>query len=219
MPRVAPFEGHHEQYEQWFDDHRAAYISELLALRPLVPWQGRGIEIGVGTGRFAAPLGVPLGVDPAARMLARAARRGVEAVAGTAEALPFIDGSFDYALVVTTICFVDSPATMMAEAHRVLVPGGTLVIGFIDRNSDLGRHYLAHRFESIFYRDATLYAAGEVDELLRNAGFRVGRWGQTLFTASPDIQEIEPLRAGTGRGAFVVVSARASRSIELWKES
>ena len=124
MARIAPFEIHHEQYEQWFERHSAAYISELLALRPVVPWQGRGIEIGIGTGRFAAPLGVRVGVDPSAQMLAKAARRGVEVVAGTAEALPFTAGSFDYALVVTTICFVDSPRTMMAEAHRVLVPAG-----------------------------------------------------------------------------------------------
>ena len=47
MPRVAPFEAHHQRYEAWFGKHEAAYISELLALRPFVPWQGRGIEIGV----------------------------------------------------------------------------------------------------------------------------------------------------------------------------
>jgi len=61
VPRVAPFEAHHQRYEAWFDKHEAAYISELLALRPFVPWVGRGIEIGVGSGRFAAPLGVGRG--------------------------------------------------------------------------------------------------------------------------------------------------------------
>ena len=69
MPRVAPFETHHERYEAWFEKHEAAYISELLALRPFVPWQGRGIEIGVGSGRFAAPLGVQVGLDPPLRCL------------------------------------------------------------------------------------------------------------------------------------------------------
>jgi len=211
MPRTAPFETHHEQYDQWFERHSASYISELLALRPFVPWQGRGIEIGVGTARFAAPLGVRVGVDPAARMLARAVRRGVRAVAGTAEALPFIDGSFDFALVVTTICFVDSVHMLMTEAHRVLVPGGTLVIGFIDRDSAMGRYYLAHRSESVFYRDATFYAAADVDALLRGARFSVRSWGQTLTGPSPDIQEIEPLHPGVGRGGFVVVAAESQR--------
>jgi len=207
MPRTAPFDRHHEQYEQWFERHRAAYVSELLALRPFVPMQGRGVEIGVGTARFAAPLGVSMGVDPAPRMLAHARRRGVMAVAGTAEAMPFRGATFNHALVVTTICFVDSASAMIAEARRVLVPAGTLVIGFIDRSSQLGQHYLAHRLESVFYRDATFYSATEVDDLLRSGGFEVRAWAQTLFGGSPDIPEIQPLRPGSGTGAFVVVAA------------
>jgi len=78
----------------------AAYISELLALRPFVPWLGRGIEIGVGSGRFAAPLGVQVGIDPSPAMLARAAARGITIVEGTAEDLPFADAGFDHALNV-----------------------------------------------------------------------------------------------------------------------
>jgi tRNA G46 methylase TrmB len=58
VPRVAPFETHPQRYEAWFGKHEAAYISELLALRPFVPWEGWGIEIGVGSGRFAAQLGM-----------------------------------------------------------------------------------------------------------------------------------------------------------------
>jgi SAM-dependent methyltransferase len=204
---VAPFETHHQRYETWFEKHEAAYISELLALRPFVPWEGRGIEIGVGSGRFAAPLGVQVGVDPSPAMLVYAAARGVEVVEGTAENLPFAEGSFDHALVVTTICFVDSPAGMLAEARRVLRPGGRLVIGFIDRESALGQDYLAHQAASVFYREATFYSADEVAQLLRETGFSISTWGQTLTRPLPETREIEPLRAGRGQCAFVVVAA------------
>ncbi len=207
MPRVAPFEAHHQRYETWFEKHEAAYISELLALRPFVPWEGRGIEIGVGSGRFAAPLGVQVGVDPSPAMLVYAAARGIEVVEGTAENLPFAEDSFDHALVVTTICFVDSPAGMLAEARRVLRPGGRLVIGFIDRESALGQDYLAHQAASEFYREATFYSADEVAQLLRETGFSIGTWGQTLTRPLPEMREIEPLRAGRGQCAFVVVAA------------
>jgi len=207
MPRVAPFEAHHQRYEAWFEQHEAAYISELLALRPFVPWEGRGIEIGVGSGRFAAPLGVQVGVDPSGAMLAYATARGIEVVEGTAEDLPFQAGSFDHALVVTTICFVDSPAGMLAEARRVLRPGGRLVIGFIDRESALGQHYLAHQAESVFYREATFLSADEVEHLLLEAGFTISAWGQTLAHPLPETVEIEPLRPGRGQCAFVVVAA------------
>jgi SAM-dependent methyltransferase len=207
MPRDAPFEAHHQRYEAWFDKHQFAYLSELLALRPFVPWEGRGIEIGVGSGRFAGPLGIQVGVDPSVAMLVHATARGIEVVEGVAENLPFSDDSFDYALVVTTICFVDSPEEMLAEARRVLKPGGRLVIGFIDRESVLGQDYLAHQAESVFYREATFYSADEVEQLLLKTGFSIGAWAQTLAHSLPETREIEALQAGRGRCAFVVVTA------------
>ena len=125
-----------------------------------------------------------------------------------AEALPFADSSFDYALSVTTICFVDDATAMLSEAYRVLKPGGELVIGFIDRTSDLGQHYLAHQAENVFYREATFYSADEVEQVLLDTGFSGPVWVQTLSKSLDEIREIEPLRAGRGQGAFVVVSAR-----------
>ncbi|MBB5347571.1 class I SAM-dependent methyltransferase [Desulfoprunum benzoelyticum] len=211
MPRIAPFEAHHQRYEAWFEKHQAAYISELLALRPFVPWLGRGIEIGVGSGRFAAPLGVQVGVDPSPAMLVRAARRGIKVVEGTAEALPFADASFDHALVVTTICFVDSPSTMLAEVHRILRPGGRLVLGFIDRESPLGQEYLAHQAENVFYRDATFHSTVEVERLLSNSGFSIHARVQTLAHSLAETRAIEPLRPGHGHGAFVVIAATSGR--------
>lgn len=207
MSKAAPFEAHHQRYEAWFEKHKAAYISELLALRPFVPWKGRGIEIGVGSGRFAAPLGVQVGVDPSPAMLARAVARGIEVVEGIGENLPFADGSFNFALIVTTICFVDSPAKMLSEAYRVLPPGGRLVIGFIDRNSRLGQDYLAHQVESVFYREATFYSADQIERLLQKTGFSIDAWGQTLAYPLSRTREIESLKPGRGQCAFVVVAA------------
>jgi SAM-dependent methyltransferase len=206
-PRVAPFVHHHRRYENWFERHGAAYLSELLAVRALLPWSGRGLEIGVGSARFAAPLGVEFGIDPAAEMLEYARARGVRVARAVAEALPFGDAAFDHALVVTTLCFVEDAAAMLAEAHRVLRPGGALVIGFIDRASDLGREYEAHREENVFYRDAKFYSADEVERLLSEAGFGAPVWAQTLCRPLPEIREIEPMRAGRGEGSFVVVKA------------
>ncbi len=89
MPRIAAFEAHAERYEAWFVRNETAYLSELLAVRAFLPWSGRGLEIGVGSGRFAAPLGIQVGVDPSPAMLALAAAHGIEVVAGTAENLPW----------------------------------------------------------------------------------------------------------------------------------
>jgi SAM-dependent methyltransferase len=209
VPRSAPFEAHHERYETWFEKHQAAYWSELLALRAFVPWEGLGLEIGVGSGRFAAPLGVQVGVDPSPAMLAHAAARGLQVLEGTAENLPFANGSFDHALVVTTLCFVDSVPGMLAEAHLVLKTGGRLVIGFIDRDSAMAQEYLAHQNENVFYREATFYSAAEVAQLLGENDFAIQAWGQTLSHPLAETRDIEALRPGFGECAFVVISAQA----------
>jgi SAM-dependent methyltransferase len=54
-----------------------------------MPSVGDAVEIGVGSGRFAAPIGVRFGVDPARVMLQIARSRGVDAAMGVGEALPF----------------------------------------------------------------------------------------------------------------------------------
>lgn len=205
--RTEPFIRHHRRYDGWFERHRAAYLSELLAVRALLPWKGRGLEIGVGTGRFASPLGVEFGIDPAAEMLGYARARGVQVARAIGEALPFADGVFDYALIVTTICFLDDSRAALHEAARILRSGGELVIGFIDRESTLGQHYLAHQAESVFYREAKFFTAAEVEDLLKVVGFGGLVWVQTLYTPLLQIKDIAPISEGTGHGAFVVVRA------------
>jgi ubiquinone/menaquinone biosynthesis C-methylase UbiE len=179
----------------------------LLAVRALLPWQGLGLEIGVGTGRFAAPLGISVGLDPSGEMLAYAAERGVSSIQGVAEDLPFKNAVFDYGLIVTTICFVDNPKAMLNEAHRVLKSKAPLVIGFVDRDSVLGQQYLAHQAESVFYREALFYSAPEVERLLGDTGYVDLVWGQTLSKPLKEIHEIEALSDGHGNGGFVVVRA------------
>lgn len=207
MARTAPFDAHAERYEAWFKRHDAAYVSELLALRPFIPLTGRGLEIGVGSGRFAAPLGIQAGIDPSRAMLTHARARGLEVFEATAERLPFADDSFDHVLVVTTLCFVDSPEAMLAQARRVLKSGGGLVMGFIDRDSPLGRHYEQYREASVFYRDATFYSASDVERLVLDAGFSVQSWAQTLARPLAETTHIEPARPGRGECAFVVIQA------------
>jgi SAM-dependent methyltransferase len=202
-----PFNTYHSRYEAWFRRYPEAYHSELLAIRALLPWQGLGLEIGVGTGRFAGPLGISIGIDPSRAMLVYAIERGISNIEGVAEVLPFKDAVFDYGLVVTTICFVDDPQKMLNEAHRVLKSEAPLVIGFVDRASALGQQYLSNQDESVFYREARFYSALEVKRLLGNAGFGDLVCGQTLSKPLNEIEEIEPLCDGHGLGGFVVVKA------------
>ncbi|MBN1538907.1 MAG: methyltransferase domain-containing protein [Candidatus Thermoplasmatota archaeon] len=207
MPGIEPFEEHTSDYEEWFKTNRWVYLSEIEAVRRSYPKRGIGIEIGVGSGRFAEPLGIKIGVEPSKEMGKLARERGIDVVEGVAENLPFEDSSFDHALMVTTICFVDDIDSAFSEAFRVLEPSGSLIVGFVDSESPLGRSYLEHKDESVFYRDATFYSVDEVVNSLRKAGFRTFIYTQTIFRDLSEIDDIEPVKDGFGEGSFVVIRA------------
>jgi SAM-dependent methyltransferase len=208
MPRIKPFETHPKQYDQWFQRHRFAYESELEALKLHLPLAKRGIEIGVGSGRFAAPLGIKFGLEPAQKMVEMARKRGICVVSGVAEALPFRDASFDFALLVTTICFLDDIKAAFREVHRILAAGGSLIIGFVDRNSLLGKLYQKRKADNVFYRLATFFSVEEVVSLLLETGFKDLKFTQTIFKNLSDIRSAEPVISGHGQGSFVVIEAR-----------
>lgn len=202
--KIKPFEEHYSRYERWFEEHRYAYLSELEAVIRLIP-EGNGMEVGVGSGRFAGPLGIKIGVEPSSRMAEIARRRGIEVINGVAEDLPFEDDVFDFVLMVTTICFLDDVEEALREAHRVLKRGGSIIIGFIDRESPIGKEYLKHKEENVFYREATFYSVKDVLSLLK--GFRYVSALQTIFRSLNSIDFMEPVVDGYGKGSFVVIKA------------
>jgi SAM-dependent methyltransferase len=208
--RVESFEKNVDRYEAWFDRNRAAYESELEALRVLLPKSGEGLEVGVGTGRFAAPLGVSVGVDPSSAMSRVAMERGIEVHFGVGENLPCKDSSFDFVLLVTTICFLDDVPAALGEAYRVIRPGGYILVGFIDRESTLGKVYEKRKQDNEFYRQATFLSVDEVVSHLQQAGFVDFVFRQTIFQNPAEMKQPEPVRPGYGEGSFVVVRAKKS---------
>ena len=207
MAKTDPFEKYPMRYDNWFERNKYAYESELRAIEKLLPKNGQGVEIGVGTGRFAAPLGIKLGVDPSKRMLEIAKRRGIRVIDAVAENLPFNDNTFDFVLMITTICFLDDIEAAFEEIYRVLRPGGSLIIGFIDKDSELGRQYQQHKDDSAFYKIANFYSVRDVTFYLKKAGFGNFSFIQTLYHELPEITEIEPLKEGYGEGSFIAIRA------------
>ena len=207
MSKIAPFEAHAARYDAWFEQYPYVYESELLAVQKQLDNCGRALEIGVGTGRFAAPLGIPLGVEPSREMGKLARGRGLEIVMALADALPFRDAQFDCVLMVTVLSFIEELDTALQEAYRVLQPGGQLVIGLIDRRSALGQQYQQKQQTNPYYRLATFYSVDEIVFRLDAAGFTDFRFTQTIYQPLGEIHEREPVRSGYGTGGFVVIRA------------
>lgn len=210
MAKTDAFESYSEEYEKWFEKCGWAYQTELDAVRRLLPAQGRCVEIGVGTGLFAGPLGIRIGVEPSAAMRTLAQKRDIEVIDAIAESLPFRNGEFDCVLFVTVICFLDSLGEALRESYRILRPGGTVVIGFVNKDSPLGKEYEKRKAESRFYRDATFHSVEEVAERLRDAGFQHFAFVQAIFGNPADMKAKGPVREGFDKGTFVVVRATKS---------
>lgn len=64
IAKIEPFEKLSAQYKEWFEVNQFVYESELEAVRVLLPENGKGVEIGEGSARFAAPLEITMGVEP-----------------------------------------------------------------------------------------------------------------------------------------------------------
>jgi SAM-dependent methyltransferase len=214
VKRSDPYEHQAGTYDRWYERNRAAYLSELRALESLMPRFRRGLEVGVGTGRFASPLGVAVGLDPSLSMMQVARRRGVIPVRGVAERLPFGDEKFDLGLMVTVVFLLRDRAAAFREAYRALMPGGSLVIAFIDRESLLGRRYQVKkeaRDTSGFYGGAHFLTPEEMISHLEEAGFSDLAFVQTLFSEPEGLRAAETPETGYGQGSFVVVRGEKRR--------
>jgi len=121
----------------------------------------RTLDVGCGTGAFAAELaglgGKVWGVDASPAMLreARAKETPVRFKEAPAEELPFKDGWFECVVMRLSLHHFDRPRAL-AEAARVLVPGGRIVVGTFDPGQ-FADYWLTRYFPSIARIDAARF--------------------------------------------------------------
>lgn len=180
------FTGHAEVWDQIRSLHVAESeveraIDAALGRRPL----GRLVDVGTGTGRmielFGPRASQAIGIDRSSEML-RLARVKLEAAGilsslrqGDMYALPLTDHSADSIIIHQVLHYAHSPAKAIAEASRVLAPGGTLLV--VD--------FAAHEREELRERDAHIRLGFE-DEVMSG-------W---FASAGLDIDHVQHLEGG-----------------------
>jgi len=195
-PAVQPFEDLAERYDAWYDTApgRVLFDLELGALRPVLAGTvGPRLEVGL---------------DPAEAPLRLAKARGVRVVRGAGEQLPFRNNTFGAVVLGVTLCFAGDPEGLLAEAVRVLGPGGRLVVGLVPLDSAWGRSYAKKgRAGHPFYRHARFQTLAGHRRMLATAGFRNADSCSTLLQAPCDGPVNEPVQGGVAAGAGFVALA------------
>jgi ArsR family transcriptional regulator len=153
-------------------------------------------DLGCGTGQVASALAPfvarVVAVDRSGEMLQAAKRRlrdarNVEVRRGELEALPIADGELDAATLLLVLHHLPDPAVALAEAARVLRPGGRLLIAdMLPHDRDEYRKQMGHVWLG--------FAEDHMRKLLEAAGFdririvplppRANTKGPALFVAS-----------------------------------
>ena len=191
------------QTRQLFDEWAASYDADLIeASGPLLgytqsvaaidgslPIEGaaRVLDVGTGSGtiaaRFAGQGAHITGIDPSARMLGlcREQHPDFALSLGTFNDIPLADATFD--AVVSGFAFhetfLPTRGAVCAEIARVLKPGGCLCLLDIMFASDAAMQAAREHIGAGWDDDEDYAIVGELDTLLRQAGFTALRWTQT----------------------------------------
>jgi ubiquinone/menaquinone biosynthesis C-methylase UbiE len=155
------------------------------------------LDCGCGTGHNLSLLrrhGRAVGIDLTWTGLAHARGRGERAVAqASATQLPFADAAFDLVTSFDVIITLgdDDEATALHEMHRVLRPGGHLVVNVAAMEMLKGNH-------SVLAREVRRYSRAGLRERLTKAGFAVGRLSYTNATITPILAAVRLLQRVSG---------------------
>jgi SAM-dependent methyltransferase len=206
QPRLGP-----EDFATYYPDSYSAYEPNTGARRSLGErlgglqrqavvrfgtyrrtWQlppGRILDVGCGVGDLAAVFAhqgwKASGIEPSAQAAEHARAAGVDAVTGTLADAPWADGEFDAIVFNHSLEHIDDPAQAVADAARLLRPGGLLTIAVPNFGSWHRRLFGSAWFQLDLPRHLQHFDRGSLDALVRRAGLRTVDVGAASMRPSP----------------------------------
>lgn len=230
------FDEHAEKYDAWFMDNRNVLESELALLAHFLKDTGRTLSVGCGSGLFEMLLRqeydieITDGIEPSESMAEIAGKRGMKVLVESAEKTSFNDESWDTLIYNGTPGYIKDLESAFMEACRILVPGGTLLVLDVPKESSYGMLYnlavavgtwdhpkldgvkpmMPYPIE--FAAAANWRTTAEKVELLKRTGFTDFHYAQTL-TRHPlfSNDSVETPVEGYDRGDYVAIQARKNK--------
>jgi ubiquinone/menaquinone biosynthesis C-methylase UbiE len=146
--------------------------------------EGRVLDLGIGSGLnlpfYARQVGEVFGLDPSARLLARARSKTqgmqtpVHLLEGSAERIPLADRSMDTVVMTWTGCSIPDIRAALREMRRVLTAGGRLLFVEHGRAPEPGVARWQERLDPLWLRlSGGCHLSRKIDDLLSDAGFRI----------------------------------------------
>lgn len=170
------------QFEEWYWWHRARTSIVTAVLRQHAPRQNNHIlDVGCGAGNTSLALrefGTVFGVDASCEAAATAHRRGLSAASMDATRLALRDDGFDIAVALDVLEHLDDDACAARELHRVLRPGGLLLVTVPAYQWLWSSHDVALHHRRRYRRE-------DVSTVLERAGFRLEFASYAMSLALP----------------------------------
>ncbi len=219
---MAYFDAFAKAYDSWYETLQGKFVDMVetdLVFQMLEPKPGmKLLDIGCGTGIFSLKLANAScdveGVDVSRSMVefsrdkAKSLDRKTTFHVMDGTSLHFADNTFDAALSVTAIEFVENRKALVSEAIRVVKPGGKVLFCTINRDSSWGRQYVrqAKSPESIYHKARFL----NLDELSRIRKEEPVKTGECLYIpanaeASDYTIAMENKMKQPGKGGFICI--------------
>ena len=183
----------------------------------------RVLEVGCGTGNYVISLAAATsarcsGLEPSGQMLHAARQRAttVSWCQGSAESLPFSDGTFDLLYSVDVIHHVQGREALLREGFRVLAGGGWLVT-VTDSEQIIRQRILSHYFPESIAPELQRYPKpGEIPRLLSSAGF--GNICEEVVEAAYKLSDAAPFERKTFSGLHLISDDAFRRGLARLKQ-